>query len=68
MEDLKKYTPTEILKLINDIKIKHETLKEEITKDTEELEVLGEKINKKLEELDVVENEYVKLIEELNSR
>lgn len=68
MEELNKYTPTEILKLINDIKIKHETLKEDIIKDTEELEILGEEINKKLEELDVVENKYIKLIEELNSR
>lgn len=68
MEDLSKYTPTELLKLINDAKNKHESLKQEIINHTLEIDNLEETINKKIEQLDEIEKQYVQLIEEMEKR
>jgi len=68
MGDLEKYTPTELLKLINDSNIEHESLKKEIVTLTYNLEEIEEHINEKLMVLDAIEKHYVILIEELNTR
>jgi hypothetical protein len=51
MEDLIKYTPTELLKMINDIKLKYDTLKQEIVNHTFEAEELEKTINEKIDVL-----------------
>ena len=61
MEILSKYTPTELLKMINDVK-----LKQEIINHTIEVDTITVKINEKLEELNKLEKNYVALIEEIN--
>jgi len=68
MEDLSKHTPTELLKMINDSKAKHDNLKQEIIDLTYEIEVLEEKINARIDVLSKTEKNYVELIEELNNR
>lgn len=68
MEDLSKHTPTELLKMINDSKAKHDNLKQEIIDLTYEIEVLEEKINARIDVLSKTEKKYVELIEELNNR
>lgn len=66
MEILSKYTPTELLKMINDVKLKHDILKQEIINHTIEVDTITVKINEKLEELNKLEKNYVALIEEIN--
>lgn len=68
MEDLTKYTPTELLKMINDVKAKHDALKQEIIDHTIEVDEIEKKINDKLEVLTEIEKNYVELIEEINNR
>lgn len=68
MEELRKHTPTELLKMINDTKRHHETLKQEIIDLTYEVEVIEEKINVKLDLLTTEETIYVQLVEEINNR
>lgn len=75
MEELSKYTPTQILKMINDSKDSHEKLKREIIDDTYIFDDLEKKIkeleiniNKKINTLHTIEKNYVALIEELNNR
>jgi hypothetical protein len=68
MEDLSKYTPTELLKLINDVKTKHEILRQEIINHTLEVDELERIINEKLEILTEFEKNYVVLIEEMNKK
>ena len=68
MEDLTKYTPTELLKIINDIKLKHDTLKQEIVDHTFEAEELEKKINEKIISLTEIEKNYILLIEEMEKR
>jgi len=68
MEDLGKYTPTELLKLINDVKLKHDTLKQEIINHTFEVDELEKKINEKIAKLDELEKNYVKLIEQIEKK
>lgn len=68
MEDLTKYTPTELLKMINDIKLKHDTLKQEIVDHTFEAEELEKKINEKIILLTEIEKNYIALIEEMEKR
>jgi len=68
MENLSKYTPIELNKMINDIKIKHDTLKQEIINYTYEAEELEKKINEKIKVLTETENYYVLLIEEMEKR
>lgn len=68
MEDLSKYTPIELLKMINDSKAVHENLKKEIVDLTYEVDEIESKINKKIIELTLTEQQYVALIEELTNR
>jgi septal ring factor EnvC (AmiA/AmiB activator) len=68
MENLSGYTETELLKMINDCKAMHDTLKQEIIDMTYEVDVLEQKINARIDVLNKKEKEYVKLIEELNNR
>ena len=68
MEDLSKYTPTELLKIINDIKLDHDNLKEEIIKYTFDVEELENKINEKLKILLFFEKNYIELIDEMEKR
>lgn len=68
MEDLSKHTPTELLKMINDTKTSHDSLKEVIVQNTKEIDVLTKKINEDLKKLEGFEKLYVALIEEMNSR
>ena len=68
MENLSKYTPIELNKMLNDIKLKHDTLKQEIINYTYEAEELEKKINEKIKLLTETENSYVLLIEEMEKR
>lgn len=68
MKNLSGYTPTQLLKMINDCKIKHETLKQEIFGFIDEVETLEMKINAKIDVLTKSEKEYIELIEELDNR
>jgi hypothetical protein len=68
MEDLSKYTPIELNKMINDTKVKHDALKLEIINDTIELDKLLVMINGKTNNLTELEKNYIALIEEINKR
>jgi SMC interacting uncharacterized protein involved in chromosome segregation len=68
MENLSGYTPTQLLKMINDCKVKHETLKQKIIGLVDEIETLEIKINLEINALTESEKEYVELIEELSNR
>jgi septal ring factor EnvC (AmiA/AmiB activator) len=68
MENLSKYTPIELNKMLNDIKLKHDTLKQEIINCTYDAEELEKKINEKIKVLTEIENSYVLLIEEMEKR
>jgi len=68
MKELSKYTPIELNKMINDVKEKHDTLKQEIVVHTLEIDELDKKINEKIEILNELEKKYIELIEEITSR
>lgn len=68
MENLSGYTATELLKMINDCKVKHEVFKKEIVELVDEVETLELKINARIDVLTAMEKNYVELIEELNNR
>ena len=68
MENLSGYTPTELLKMINDAKLEHDTLKQEIIDHTREVDMLEIKINTKIDRLTLIEKIYVELIEEISKR
>jgi len=68
MEDLSKCTPIELLKMGNDIKVKHDALKQEIIDYTYEAEELDKKINEKVAILDELERNYVAIVEEIEKR
>lgn len=68
MENLSGYTPTELLKMSNDVTAKHNALKQEIINHTIEVDELEKKINEKIIILDQLEKNYVALMEELNNR
>ena len=68
MEDLTKYTATELLKMINYINISHNLLKEELINHTFELDEIEKKINSKITILNEIEKNYIDLIEEINNR
>jgi len=65
MEELDKYTPTELQKIGNDIKAQHDALKLEIIDDSFEMEELEKRINEKATLLKELEKNYVKIIEKL---
>jgi hypothetical protein len=68
MENLSGYTPTELLVMINKIKIEHDAIKQEIINDTYSIEELEKLINNKINKLTDIEKNYIALIEELNNR
>jgi hypothetical protein len=68
MENLSGYTPTELLKMGNDLGNEHATIKETITKKTYQIEELEGEINELLEKLETVEKKYVEIIEEIDNR
>lgn len=68
MENLTNKTPTELLKIANDLKKKHERLKNEISHATFQIEELEIEINEKLTQLEEVEGEYVSVVEEIDKR
>ena len=68
MTDLTKYSSTELLKMINDSKINHDKLKEEIIQDTKKIDDITIIINKNLKKLEDFEKDYIILIEEMNNR
>lgn len=68
MEDLTKYTPTELLKMSNDIAAKHDALKKDIISDSILADDIQKRINEKLKQLDELEKGYVAIVEELNNR
>lgn len=49
----------------NDIKAKHEKLKEELIADTYEMEELEKRINEKAKLMQELEQDYVKIVEKL---
>ena len=65
MEELSKYSQIELLKLSNDIKARHDALKQEIIVDSYELEELVKKINEKALILDGLEKNYIEIIEKI---
>jgi len=67
MENTTNYTPTELLKMINDSKAKHDTIKQEIIDHTYQVDELENIINNKINELTKIEKNYVELIEKLNN-
>lgn len=66
MEDLSKLTPTQLLKKGNDIKARHDALKQEIIADTYGIEELEKRLNEKVKELQELEKNYVEIVETLN--
>lgn len=68
MEDLSTYTLIELNKMINDIKVKYDALKQEIIDHTIEVDDLDSIINDKIEVLDKIEKNYIALIEEMTNR
>lgn len=68
MEELNMLTPTELLKICNDIVAKHDSLKQEIINLSYEADELENKIKRKLDELNDLEKKYVTIIEEMNKR
>ena len=68
MEELSKYTPIELNKMLIDVKAAHEVLKKELIDHTYELDELQKKFNEKIASLDEVEKIYITLIEEISKR
>ncbi len=68
MENLKQYTPIELLKILNDLKLDHEKIKLEIIESTNQVDLLEEKINTSLSILKELEENYIEIIEEINNR
>lgn len=65
MDNLDKYTPIELQKMGNDIKSKHDALKEELITDTYEMEELEKRMNEKVLLLEELEKNYVQIVEKL---
>jgi len=68
MNELSNYSPTEILKFINDLKTNHELLKNEVFKLLDDIDQIEIIINNKIVELKDIEKNYTILIEELTNR
>ena len=65
MELLTGHTKTELQKIGNDIKAKHDALKEEIITHTYEMEELEKQINEKVVLMQQLEKNYVEIVEKL---
>jgi len=68
MEDLKNKTPIELQKMFNDIKERHEIVKEEIVNCTVTIDEMTVILNNKLAELTEIEKNYVLIVEEFDNR
>lgn len=68
MENLSGCTLIELNKMINDVKLKHDTLKQEIINHTFEVDELEKKINDKMVILSEFEKNYIELIDEMEKR
>lgn len=66
--DYSKYTPTELLKFSNDIKTKHDGVKDSIINKLSLLKELEVSINILISELDKTEVDYIKISEEYLKR
>lgn len=66
--DLSKYTPTELLKMSNDIISEHDITKETLINDLRVVDEIQTKINKNLEKLEDLKNLNTIILEELNKR
>jgi len=67
MENYTKFTPTELLKIGNEVKTKHDNLKQEIIEHTFQIEEIEKLINEKLIILDELEKNYVAIIETIDN-
>jgi hypothetical protein len=68
MENLSGYTPTQLLKMSNDIVAKHALIKKEIIDASYQAEELEKSINEKLMLMDELEKNYVTIVEEMNKQ
>ena len=68
MEDLSKYTPTELLKIGNDIKSKIDLVKKNIVDDTYVIDDAQARINHNLTVMDDLFKIYDEIINEINNR
>lgn len=68
MSDYSNYTEIELLKKFNDIKSRHDYLKDDIIKSAAVIDELELKINKEIDEINEIERTYIKLIEEIDKR
>ncbi len=66
--NLSKYTPTELLKMSNDIISEHDITKETLINDLRVVDEIQTKINKNLEKLEDLKNLNTIILEELNKR
>lgn len=68
MENLEKYTPIELLKQLNNIKLEHDVVKNKIIEYTNEIDLLEKTITLELTILSDIEKRYIDLIQEINNR
>ncbi len=68
MKNLSENTEIELLKIMNDIKKEHDTLKQEIIDDTVLFDEFEKKINEKINKLQELEKSYVIVVEEMEKR
>lgn len=66
--DLSKYTPTELLKFVNDLKDNYNNIKNDITIKVDSIEQLKNEINELIIELNDIEELHQKITEELQNR
>lgn len=65
MEILDKYTQIELQKMGNDIKSKHDKLKEELIANTYEMEELEKRINDNVKLMEDLEKNYIEIVEKI---
>ena len=68
MIDLNKYTPTELLKMSNDIVIEHDIVKQKIVDDLLIVDEIQKRINENLLKLDDYKSLNSIILNELNNR
>ena len=68
MENLSGHTATQLLKMVNDVKVRYDLLKKEVIDLTFESEIIEKKINERLVILEELEKNYVELMEEMSRR
>ena len=68
MNEFEKYTPTELLKIINDLDAEHKKLKKAIITNADKIIELQDNVNDDLKTLAIIEELYVKISTELTER